>query len=167
LIALFEGFFGFFYFDYFFKLKVKLSTMNHIRIIVIACTLLFSRAFSQEQIQSDLVTDIHLLAMKSVYGETWVADNPEAVSVLKACFLHRMRYVNEPLTAYDKYPLLSSFPLMNRHNPLIVEIDYSQFNPQTFTPIIYSLPFFSDQTQVIRVDGTDYIIIIEPVKTRN
>jgi len=129
--------------------------------------LFYSRAFSQEQIHSDLATDIHLTAIKSVYGETWVVNNPEAVSTLEHCFLHRMKYVNEPLTATDKYPLLSSFPLMNKNNPSIVEMNYSQFNPQTFTPIIYCLPFFSDQTQVIRVDGTDYIIIIEPVKTRN
>ncbi|WP_343636428.1 hypothetical protein [Fluviicola sp.] len=143
--------------------------MNHIRVIIIACTLFYSHAFGQEQEEnlSDLVTDIHLLAIKSVYGETWVADNPEAVSVLQDCFLHRMNYVIEPLTATDKYPSLSSFPLMNKNNPSIVAIDYSQFNPSTFTPIIYCLPFFSDQTQVIRVDGTDYIIIIEPVKTRN
>jgi hypothetical protein len=141
--------------------------MSHIRLIIVACTLFCSHAFCQEQVQSDLVTDFHLSAIRSVYGDAWVADNPEAVSVLKDCFLERMKYVNEPLTATDKYPLLSSFPLMNKNNPAIVEIDYSQFDPLTFTPIIYCLPFFSDQTQVIRVDGTDYIIIIEPVKTRN
>lgn len=140
--------------------------MSRVHILIIACTLLFSRAFSQVQVQSDLVTDIHLSAIKSVYGDAWVADNPEAVSVLKDCFLKRMRYANEPLTAHDKYPLLSSFPLMNKNNPSIVEIDYSQFDPLTFTPIVYCLPFFSDRTQVIRVDGTDYIIIIEPVKIR-
>lgn len=138
--------------------------MNHIRTIIIVCTCLCSHAFGQEQIHSDLATDIHLLAIKSVYGETWVADNPEAVSVLQDCFLHRMSYVIEPLQPTDKYPLLSSFPLMNKNNPAIVAMDYSQFNPLTFTPITYCLPFFSDQTQVIRVDGTDYIIIIEPVK---
>lgn len=141
--------------------------MSHVRLIIIACTLFSSHAFSQEQIQSDLVTDFHLTAIRSVYGDTWVADNPEAVLVLKDCFLERMKYVNAPLTATDKYPLLSSFPLMNKNNPAIAEINYSQFDPLTFTPIIYCLPFFSDQTQVIRVDGTDYIIIIEPVKTRN
>lgn len=141
--------------------------MNHIRVIIVACTLLYGHAFSQVQIQSDLVTDIHFSAIKSVYGDAWVADNPEAVTVLQDCFLKRMKYTVEPLTTANKYPLLSSFPLMNKNNPLIAEINYSQFDPGTFTPIIYCLPFFSDQTQVIRVDGTDYIIIIEPVKNRN
>jgi hypothetical protein len=78
-----------------------------------------------------------------------------------------MRYLTEPLTVNDKYPLLSSFPLMNRYNSSIVAIDYSQFNPATFVPITYNLPFFSDQTQVIRVDGTDYIIVIDPIVTKH
>jgi hypothetical protein len=86
---------------------------------------------------------------------------------LENCFTNRMNYLIEPLTANDKYPLLSSFPLMNRNNSAIVEINYSQFSPETFIPITYNLPFFSDQKQVVRVDGTDYIIVIEPIITHH
>lgn len=100
----------------------------------------------------------------SVYGETWVSENPDAVAALGDCFTNRMKYMVEPLMENDKYPLLSSFPLMNKFNPAIAAIDYGQFNPSAFMPLTYNLPFFSDQTQVIRVDGTDYIIVIDPIK---
>lgn len=107
----------------------------------------------------------YLPAIKSVYGDTWVANNQDAVTALEDCFTNRMKYLVEPLTANDKYPLLSSFPLMNRYNPTIVAINYSQFDPASFIPITYNLPFFSDLKQVIRVDGTNYIIVIDPIVT--
>jgi hypothetical protein len=109
----------------------------------------------------------YLPAITSVYGNTWVSNNQEAVTALENCFTNRMKYLIEPLTGNDKYPLLSSFPLMNRNNSDIVAINYSQFNPDTFIPITYNLLFFSDQKQVIRVDGTDYIIVIEPIITQH
>lgn len=109
----------------------------------------------------------YLPAITAVYGDTWVAQNPDAVTALENCFTNRMNYLIEPLTGNDKYPLLSSFPLMNRYNPTITAINYSQFNPSTFIPITYNLPFFSNMKQVIRVDGTDYIIVIDPLSTKH
>ncbi|WP_343636434.1 hypothetical protein [Fluviicola sp.] len=123
-------------------------------------------AFCQNESAPYQLTDVssYLPEIKAVYGEVWVSENPDAVNVLEDCFINRMRYLIEPLTENDKYPLLSSFPVMNKFNPAISAIDYSQFNPSTFVPITYNLPFFSDQTQVVRVDGTNYIIVIDPVK---
>lgn len=128
-----------------------------------------NKASCQGQLAETQLADVqsYLPAITSVYGNTWVSNNQEAVNALENCFSNRMNYLIEPLTANDKYPLLSSFPLMNRYNPTIVAIDYSQFNPETFVPITYNLPFFSDQKQVIRVDGTDYIIVIDPIITKH
>jgi hypothetical protein len=140
--------------------------MNHIQTLILACTLTWNGAFGQDQLAPQLADQHpHLPAITSVYGNEWVSNNPEAVTALEYCFSNRMRYLTELLTPNDKYPLLSSFPLMNKNNPSIVAIDYSQFDPHTFSPITYNLPFFSDQTQVIRVDGTDYILVIDPIKT--
>lgn len=123
-------------------------------------------AFSQNESSPAQLANVssYLPEITAVYGETWVAENPDAVNALGDCFTTRMRYLIEPLNQNDKYPLLSSFPVMNKLNPAITAIDYSQFSPDTFNPITYNLPFFSDQTQVIRVDGTSYIIVIDPVK---
>jgi hypothetical protein len=132
---------------------------------IIACLLFFNNTFSQNQLAPVQVTEFqtHRSHIIAVYGDAWVSDNPDAVNALENCFVNRISYLTEPLAANGKYPLLSSFPLMNKNNPAIVAIDYSQFNPSTFIPIHYNLPFFSDLKQVIRVDGTDYIIVIEPI----
>jgi len=131
----------------------------------ITCAILCNCASAQTQLLSSesAVLQNHLPELISVYGEAWVADNPDAVTALENCFNNRIHYQFELLTANDKYPLLSSFPLMNKVNPAITAINYSQFNPGTFIPITYNLPFFSDLKQVIRVDGTDYIIVIDPI----
>ncbi len=99
----------------------------------------------------------------SIYGEDWLVKNQEASDALIKCVNERISYVQVPLEGEDKMPLLSSFPLMNKYNSTIVEIDYSLFNPESFVPLTYSLPFFSDMTQAIRVDGTDYVIVIQPL----
>lgn len=123
-----------------------------------------NRAFSQISSSAELnFTTKFEEQIKSVYGLEWVSVNEDAVESLVQCFSTRMSYLEQPLTSNDKYPLLSSFPLMNRNNPEIVAIDYASFDPETFVPITYNLPFFSDLKQVIRVDGTNYIIIIEPI----
>lgn len=142
-----------------------LTTTLACLIYIFAC----NKASSQGQLASTQLANVqsYLPAIKSVYGDTWVSNNQEAVTALENCFTNRMSYLIEPLTANDKYPLLSSFPLMNRYNPTIVAINYSQFSPESFIPITYNLPFFSDQKQVIRVDGTDYIIVIDPIITKH
>lgn len=145
--------------------------MNYFFTTTFACVLCASisnYASGQDQVISHLPNfHQYLPAITSVYGDAWVSTNPEAVSALEDCFTNRMSYLIEPLSANDKYPLLSSFPLMNRYNPTIVAINYSQFDPATFIPITYNLPFFSNQKQVIRVDGTHYIIVIDPIVTQH
>lgn len=123
-------------------------------------------SFSQLQVnhaELDLAVN-HEYDLASIFGEEWMQDNPEAVEAFNYCLANRISYKLEPLTAGDKYPLLSSFPLMNKYNPEIQPIDYASFNPSTFFPMIYSLPFFSNRTELIRVDGTDYIIVISPIQ---
>jgi hypothetical protein len=143
--------------------------MNYTLTIIFACifcALTTNYVAGQDQVIAHLPNfHQYLPAITSVYGDDWVANNQDAVTALEDCFANRVKYLVEPLTANDKYPLLSSFPLMNRYNPTVVVINYSQFDPATFIPITYNLPFFSDQKQVIRVDGTNYIIVIEPIVT--
>lgn len=123
------------------------------------------QTYAQVSAQKELTLEqsqLYNYQIQTVYGNEWMNINQEAVSALKNCFANRISYLSEMLTVGDKYPLLSSFPLMNKTNPEIVAINYSQFNPNTFVPIHYNLPFFSNKKEVIRVDGTNYIIVIEP-----
>ncbi len=142
--------------------------MNYLLTTTLACLLgvLWNFASGQGQTNPSQLANVnaYLPEITAVYGDAWVTENPEAVAAFGNCFTNRMRYLEELLTENDKYPLLSSFPVMNKFNPAISAIEYSQFNPSTFIPITYNLPFFSDKTQVIRVDGTNYVIVIDPVK---
>lgn len=136
--------------------------LKHLVVLSIG-VVLHNYAFSQSQFtgQATAETQEHQY-IAAIYGEEWMNNNPEVVKELKVYILERVAYLQEPLTADDKYPLLSSFPLMNKNNPEIVAIDYAAFDPNTFNPLSYSLPFFSPLTNVIRVDNTDYIIVIQP-----
>lgn len=138
-----------------------LRFVGQILLILFFCGNSFAQTSAQKELtieQSQLYNN----QIQSVYGDEWMNVNKEAVSALKFCFSNRISYLSELLTTGDKYPLLSSFPLMNKLNPEIVAINYAQFNPNTFVPIHYNLPFFSNKKEVIRVDGTNYIIVIEP-----
>lgn len=97
-----------------------------------------------------------------VYGESWMDSNPDMVSILEFCLNNRITYLIESGGEFEKYPLLSSFPLMNKVNNQVTGVDYTSFDPHSFNPLTYSLPFLSDLKQVIRVDGTNYLIVIDP-----
>lgn len=56
--------------------------------------------------------------------------------------------------------LLSQFPVINLYNQEIKEDDI--FVLQTFNPFKYKFNFYSKDIQYIRVDNTEYVIIINP-----
>ena len=144
---------------------------NTIRILCVSALFCISGfvVFSQ-QIQHGLDhTNSHDFEsqIRMVYGDEWMAINPAAVDFLENCLFSRITYKQEVLTPDDKYPLLSSFPLMNKNNPQVTAINYADFDPESFIPVTYNLPFYSTTTQVIRVDGTNYIIVIDPINTQH
>lgn len=141
-------------------MKLLLNTWGVVPMFLSICMYSHSQVPTQEQ---ELAQVSSLQQIRLVYGEDWVVAHPDLVDAIENCLDTRLSYREEQLTADDKYPLLSSFPLMNKVNPAITEIDYSGFSPGTFNPLIYSLPYFDNKTNVIRVDGTNYIIVIEPV----
>ena len=77
-------------------------------------------------------------------------------------FLYRFKMVNQPQYAEKKYPLLSSLPLLNKYNPNLSRDRI--VNPNTFNPLKYHFPMVSKKKEIYRVDNTDYVIIIEPIK---
>lgn len=90
--------------------------------------------------------------------------NPDLLAVLNQLLDKRVHLVEEPLTSEDKFPKLSSYQLMNKNNPAITGINFEQFVPASFNPLHYNLPFFMDKTFVVRIDGTNYVLVIDPVK---
>lgn len=143
-------------------LKSMKLTLRGITLVV--STIIASSAFCQEAMPATAVANNDHSKLITVYGQAWINSNPGMVQALEECYNSRIIYEQVELTEGDKYPLLSSFPLFNKFNPKIEPIVYSEFNPQTFNPFIYNIEFLSDRTQIIRVDGTNWVIIIRERK---
>lgn len=64
----------------------------------------------------------------------------------------------------EKFPLLSTVPLNNKYNSTLKSISEEDFNPTTFNPLAYQLPFYGSGTyvHVFRIDRTDYLLKILP-----
>lgn len=101
-----------------------------------------------------------------VHGNDFVTNNPTLVTAFGKLMTDRIEFRAVEQAESGKYPFLSSFPLMAKVNPTIQGADFANFNVNTFNPLVYNLDFFSNQTQVFRVDNTSYIMVIHP-NTRN
>jgi hypothetical protein len=97
-----------------------------------------------------------------VYGSEFLQHNPELLDPLVLLLRDRIAYQFEVAPPDEKFPKLSSFPLMNKANPSVNAPDPAAFDVTTFNPLIYNWDFFSDRVQVFRIDGTDYLMIVQP-----
>lgn len=78
-------------------------------------------------------------------------------------FLERVHLHTVEQGQYPECLLLSSVALKNKCNETLTN-DATQFNWENFNPFKYLFSFYSTQAAFFRVDGTDYIIEISPVK---
>lgn len=99
-----------------------------------------------------------------VHGSDFVMNNPTLVTALGKLMTDRIEYRVTSQDQNEKYPLLSSMPLASKTNAAIQGANFQNFNVNTFNPLVYNLEFFSDKTQVFRIDNTDYILIVKPIQ---
>ena len=91
------------------------------------------------------------------YAQQEVYNNPARISYITDIIVNRVKIVESPVTTNDKYPKLSSIPLLNKYNP---GLTYDAvFNPDNFNPIKYNFNFYTHSNMVYRVDNTNYIKI--------
>lgn len=74
----------------------------------------------------------------------------------------RVAIIKEPQKAKETYPLLSSIGLVDKYNPEIKRDHAENFNPEKFNSLKYFFNFYSKEIQKIRVDNSDYLILIYP-----
>lgn len=115
--------------------------------------LISHKGFSQSTV-NDKITE--------VYGADFITNNPDLVESFNKLLTTRIRYEQQPETAGEKYPKISTLSLNNKNNPTLV-MDTS-FDEQNFNPLKYGMQLFASTTQVYRFDSTDILIIIEPQK---
>ena len=100
-----------------------------------------------------------------VYGDKTeqIAQNePDRIKALNDLLENRIKIVKSPIVGEDKYTKLSSVALLNKYNPNLKRDE--QFDPENFNALKYNMNFFTSQTQVYRVDNTEYLIVIEKQK---
>lgn len=96
-----------------------------------------------------------------IYGESFVNSNPTLVVSLGKLLNNRIEFRQEGQNENEKYPLLSAYALNNKNNATISGFT-GLFNISTFNPLRYGFDFFSDKTQIIRIDGSDLLMIVHP-----
>ena len=79
--------------------------------------------------------------------------------------LSRFSFVYSPNVENKNHPLLSSIGRKDKYNK---NMDYSldNFKPEEFNFIKYSFNFYLPSSQMIRVDGQDYLIVIKGYKQK-
>ena len=119
---------------------------------------LFTFLSSEQSIAQEINPKI-----QEVYGnmtEQIAQNEPDRIKALNDLLENRIKIVNSPIVGDDKYTKLSSVPLLNKYNPNL-ERD-KDFDTENFNALKYNMNFFTTQTQVYRVDNTDYLIVIKP-----
>lgn len=124
--------------------------------------------FNQTKAQAQIDQDIANLSYSfnedlliSAYGETFF-QNKES---LKAAFLelinHRMTIKKVSYSVDEKYPLLGDQLLNNRYNSY--SIAENEVIQPTTNPFFFHLDFFPKSIRVYRFNGTDFVLIIQPI----
>ncbi|WP_300667058.1 hypothetical protein [Fluviicola sp.] len=98
-----------------------------------------------------------------VYGHEFVLNNPTLVAAYGDVMTHRIEYRVIGQTPDEKYPLLSTFPLYTKVNETIQGVNAENFDVNAFNPLVYMIEFFSDKAQLIRIDNTNYVMVIHPI----
>lgn len=124
---------------------------------------LFTLLSSEQSIAQEINPKI-----QEVYGnmtEQIAQNEPDRIKALNDLLENRIKIVNSPIVGDDKYTKLSSVSLLNKYNPNL-ERD-KEFDPENFNALKYNMNFFTTQTQVYRVDNTDFILVIEKQRKEN
>lgn len=100
--------------------------------------------------------------ISEVYGSNFVEQNPTLVVFFDRLLNERISYRLETFSDEEKYPLLSSFGLNNKVNANVQPVDPASFTPEGFNPLSYGVGFTQKHTLVIRIDGTEYVMIVQP-----
>ncbi len=139
--------------------------MKSLLLLLTAISLCVQSSFSQDlpgqKIElPDAQYNAHI---DEVYGPHFFDQKPELKTRFVELLRDRVSYVYEPVTADTKpYPSVSSVGLRTDENPNVQAHDPAQFSTSTFNPLIYNWHPFYHEIQVYRIDGTDYVLVIQP-----
>lgn len=100
--------------------------------------------------------------LNEIYGAGYASEHPTIVDSFRKLLNNRIEFSQRIQSENEKYPVLSSFPLMNKINPTVSPFSPESFDLNSFNPLKYAFGFFERNTLIIRIDGTDYLMIVKP-----
>ena len=105
--------------------------------------------------------------IKEVYtgkGKKTMKPDTRRYAFMKEFYETRITFIKSDAAKLKKanFTRLSQIPLFDNYNKGLSR-DFS-FNQAQFNPFKYRLGFYEQERQVIHVDGTDYVIVIQPQK---
>lgn len=98
--------------------------------------------------------------IKEVYQDKFssqVLNNPERLKNIKNILRNRVEIKRLP-NFPKQVKLLSEVSLFNKYN---AKLKRKRFDKDKFNPLSYNFDFYSNSTQIYRVDNTDYYIVIK------
>ena len=119
---------------------------------LVICTL-FSLSFNvYSQVKSNAEK------IEEVFPVEFVAHAHSENSFYHKLLKERIQIEYSPVQSSEKYKLLSSVPLNTKYNSTLKSILESAYDPETFNPLAYQLPFFDpgNSTPTYLIDNTDY-----------
>ena len=115
------------------------------------------------------LNNVELAKLKEVYGadlKTEILDRPARVLTIKEILRNRVivREITDP-NKQKPCPKLSEIPLFDAFVSTLKRDVV--FNPKSFNPLKYDFKYHKPGFQLIRVDNTNYFIIIKPQHYNN
>lgn len=152
-------------------------------ILVLFCVTLFSVSYAQNPSYKNQgpqpirfnsntnasLNNAELAKLKEVYGaalKTEILDRPTRVLTIKEILRNRviLREITDP-NKQKPCPKLSEIPLFDAFVSTLKRDVV--FNPKSFNPLKYDFKYHKPGFQLIRVDNTNYFIIIKPQHYNN
>ena len=152
-------------------------------LLVLFCVILFSVSYAQNPSYKNQgpqpisfksntkasLNNAELAKLKEVYGadlKTEILDRPARVLTIKEILRNRVivREITDP-NKQKPCPKLSEIPLFDAFVSTLKRDVV--FNPKSFNPLKYDFKYHKPGFQLIRVDNTNYFIIIKPQHYNN
>ncbi|MAH19945.1 MAG: hypothetical protein CMB96_00605 [Flavobacteriaceae bacterium] len=152
-------------------------------LLVLFCVILFSVSYAQNPSYKNqgpqpisfksntkaLLNNAELAKLKEVYGadlKSEILDRPARVLTIKEILRNRVivREITDP-NKQKPCPKLSEIPLFDAFVSTLKRDVV--FNPNSFNPLKYDFKYHKPGFQLIRVDNTNYFIIIKPQHYNN
>jgi len=152
-------------------------------LLVLFCVILFSVSYAQNPSYKNQgpqpisfksntkasLNNAELAKLKEVYGadlKTEILDRPTRILTIKEILRNRVvvREITDP-NKQKPCPKLSEIPLFDAFVSTLKRDVI--FNPSSFNPLKYDFRYHRPGFQLIRVDNTNYFIIIKPQHYNN